>query len=64
MTANQPGLIDEGGRERVSDEFFELMVECADNHEEGCSCRYSGVVSPRQVIIEDHDGYVVVADLA
>lgn len=58
------GYIDEGGRQRVSDSFLEVMVNCADNHREGCSCRWDGVVTLPEVVVEDHEGFLVVADVA
>lgn len=64
MTANQPGLIDEGAHQRLSDSQIEWVVNCAENHAEGCCCIVTGEPILREVVIEDHEGYVVVADVA
>lgn len=61
---NQPGLIDEGGRQRVSDSFLEVMVNCAEHHAEECRCSITGDVVLPEVVVEDHEGFLVVADVA
>lgn len=62
MNPNQPGLIDIGGYQRLSDAELEKAIECAENHREGCACRYGGEVTLPEIVIEDHGAFVVVAD--
>ena len=67
VTANQPDLIDDctsGLDGNLSLAARESLFNCSDNHAPGCPCRVGGDVVLREVVIEDHGGYVVVAEVA
>ena len=42
----------------------EALFDCADNHVDGCPCLAGGDVELREVVIEDHETFVVVAEVA
>lgn len=51
-------------RERLSEEALEALDECRAKHINGCPCLAGGDPIPRELVIEDHEGFLVVADVA
>lgn len=46
----------------VRREFIDRLIECAENHAEGCPCRLGGDIEWPAIVIEDAGGYVVTVD--
>ena len=50
--------------ERLSEAQMERVDNCRENHEHGCPCLAGGDPILRQVVIEDHEAWVLVAEVA
>ena len=49
--------------ERLSEAAIERLDECREKHEHGCPCVAGGDPILREIVIEDHEGWQLVADI-
>ena len=50
--------------DRLTEAQLDRIENCRERHESGCPCLAGGDPILRQIVIEDHEGFVVVADVA